>query len=138
MTTQTVTLKSLPHVETFRIIYDGEVSSYKDVDPIVAGKNRLSFFASYRDLFTEYGEELTPFEYLTRLVSAMPEEVHKKALIKGKNLLPTAPVTTEQHTDSIDEPDEENPNPTPKMGWRERLGAKLGPKDTNKQKEEVA
>lgn len=149
MTTTTIPVRSLPHVEIFAVIYDGEVANRKDVDPINVKARKTAFFAAYRNFYGEYGDDMSSYDYLQLLLQGESEEVRERALIEGKNLLLSE--APDEQSDNIPNKPSRSPRrlkgksktddtqtPSPKMGWRERLGAKIGPKDTNQQKEEVA
>lgn len=136
-----VALTDLPHREAFYLIFDRAIRSSK-MDSVTYKNRKTAFIMGYQDYCSEHGDKLSPLQYLELLIAAEPEDVQKNALIEGRNLLPSSAEPKKEADESNDSPPEPAPAPAdegdpetkkqpvvPRKGFRQKLGAVIGPRD---------
>lgn len=130
--TTTIDLQKLPHQKEFLVLYNAVLEPGKEASMEVRKSLKTAFFVAYWRLHELHGDSKSPFDYLELLLQDDPELL-AELLVEAKTLFPDEAALLDTETEKADED-----TAAQKLGWRERLGAKLGPKDTDKKKEEEA
>lgn len=122
--TTTIDLKTLPHWEEFKFLYDKLLCPGKAATKEKRSTSRGEFWLLYWRLYQRYGDDKSSFEYLELMFQDEPELL-EELLAEAKTLLPGVAPSVPEDTS---EPEAGN---TPKKTLVERFKRRVEPKDTD-------